>query len=56
MKRKICGALFVIGLFLIWGIIGGVDNGEPLSNVLWMLPIALVMWVSAKVGRLFKEV
>ena len=55
MKRKFFGLLFVIGLFLIWGIIGGVDNGEPLSNMLWMLPIALVMWVSARVGRLFEE-
>lgn len=53
MKKKICGALFVIGLILVIGIVGGTECGEPLSNLLWCIPIMFVMWVLARVGRLF---
>lgn len=56
MIKKICGVLFVVGVFLILGIIGGVDNGEPLSNMWWCVPVMFVMWVLAKVGKLFDEV
>jgi hypothetical protein len=43
MKNKIFGFLFVVSLFLIVGIIGGVDNGEPLSNMLWCIPLTIIM-------------
>ena len=55
MKKKICKTLFVIGLLLIWGISGGIDNGAPISNAWYFIPIMSVMWVSAKVGRFFEE-
>ena len=52
MKAIICRVIFLIGICLIFGIIGGIDNGEPLSNIWWSIPIVLVMWVSAKVGKI----
>ncbi len=54
MKRRICKVLFVIGLILIIGIVGGVECGEPFSNAFWCFPIMFVMWVVAKAGRLFE--
>jgi hypothetical protein len=56
IKKKICGALFTIGLFVIFGIIGGVDCGRPLTNLFWCLPIMFAMWVFALFGRIFEEV
>lgn len=43
MKEKVSRWLLVIGAFLILGIVGGIDNGEPISNLLWCIPIMLVM-------------
>jgi hypothetical protein len=51
MKKKICAAVFGISLFLIIGLVGGVECGEPLSNLLWCLPLGVAMCVSAVVGR-----
>ena len=51
MKKKICGAVFGISLFLIIGLVGGVECGEPLSNLFWCLPLGLAMWVSAVIGE-----
>lgn len=53
MKKVICGTLFAIGVISIYGIIGGTECGEPLSNMMWCIPIMFVMWVLARVGRLF---
>lgn len=53
MKAIICRILFFIGFCSILGIIGGIDNGEPLTNIWWVVPIVLVMWVSNKVGKIF---
>ena len=54
MKRMICGVIFGIGFFLMVGLVGGVDCGEPLSNMLWCIPCAVAMIVSAIVGEFDK--
>ena len=55
MKRKICGALLGILVFLFFGIIGGVEfSGQPFLNVLWCLPIMLGMVLLIKVGGLYE--
>ena len=46
MKNKIFGFLFGISLFLIIGIVGGIDNGQSLSNMLWGIPLTAIMIVS----------
>lgn len=53
MKKKICKIIFASGAFLIWGIAGGIDCGEPLSNAWWCIPIIIAMLVSVIVGKLF---
>ena len=47
MKQKISFAVFVLSLILNIGIIGGVECGEPLSNLWWCVPLFLVTAVSA---------
>ena len=54
MKKKICGFLFIVGMVLILGLVGGIEHGEPLSNGFWCFPIMFVMWVISRVGRLFE--
>lgn len=55
MKKTICGFI-CLGLFLLMvGIIGGVECGQPLSNAFWCFPISALMWVWAKIGRLFED-
>ena len=51
MKKKICAAVFGISLFLIIGLVGGVECGEPLSNLFWCLPLGVAMLVSAVIGE-----
>ena len=55
MKKKICGVLVVIGLFLILGIVGGCDIGQPVINGLWCFPILGAMFMLVKIGRLDEE-
>ena len=56
MKKKICGVILALSLFLVIGIVGGVDQGEPLSNAIWCFPVLVVAWASAKIGGFFEEV
>lgn len=51
MKKKICGAVFGINLFLIIGLVGGVECGEPITNMLWCIPCACAMLVAAVIGE-----
>ena len=50
MKQKICMVLFILCVVLIVGIFGGVENGKPLTNLLWCVPIGFLGWVFAVVG------
>lgn len=50
MKGKICGIIFVACMVLCFGIVGAIDNGAAVSNVLWCAPAVFVMWVSGRVG------
>ena len=47
MKKTICAWVIAICIFLIIGIVGGIDHGQPLTNIIWCLPLAVAMWVSA---------
>lgn len=51
MKQKICAFVFGTSLLLIIGIVGGIDCGEPLTNMLWTIPLGLAMVISGIVGR-----
>jgi len=51
MKKRICATIIAISLFLIIGLVGGVECGEPVGNLLWCIPLACAMWVSAIVGE-----
>ena len=50
MKQKICLILFALCFVLILGIVGGVENGEPLTNMLWCIPVGVLAWVFAVFG------
>ena len=39
MKQTICIIIIFVCLFLVIGIVGGIENGQPLSNALWCLPL-----------------
>ena len=52
MKQKICMFLVVLCIVFIIGIFGGVENGEPLTNLLWCIPAIIVAKVCAVVGGL----
>ena len=55
MKSIICKVLFVLGFILILGLVGGIENGEPLVNALWCIPIMFVMLLVAKDSKIFEE-
>lgn len=56
MRRKICGLLIVIGVALLFCIVGGIEEfGMPLSNAWWFVPIVLVILVATKIGRFNDE-
>lgn len=39
MKETICSIIILICFFLVIGIVGGIENGEPMSNAFWCLPL-----------------
>lgn len=47
MKQKFFTVLSVLCVVLMIGIVGGVDCGEPVSNMLWCIPCLGAMWLSA---------
>lgn len=54
MKQNICLAIILLGILAITGIAGGCDNGQPLTNALWCVPILAVMFVALFIGDLSK--
>ena len=56
MKKRICGLISAVSFLLIWGIVGGIDNGQPLSNAWWIVPLLATMLTSLKIGGAFEEV
>lgn len=46
MKKIISELVFAISLLLIFGIVGGVEHGQPLTNMLWCIPLLFLMGVS----------
>ena len=46
MKEIICSIIISVCLFLVIGIIGGVENGAPLSNLLWCFPLLTLTGIS----------
>lgn len=52
MGKAISGAIFGICLFLIIGIVGGIDCGQPLSNLWMCLPLTLIMLISGGIYML----
>ena len=52
MKQKFCAVMSVLCIVFMLGIIGGIDDGQPLINLVWCFPAALLAWVFAVVGNL----
>ena len=50
MKREtvenITGGVTLTGMFLIMGVMGGIERGGSLWNTLWCLPILAVMFAT----------
>lgn len=50
--KKVCVFIWVVCLILIVGLIGGVENGQPLENLLWCIPLSAVsvasVWISSR--------
>lgn len=55
MKQKICGAILLVSSLLILGIIRGVDDGAPITNALWCIPLLCIVFISAYVGGFFND-
>jgi hypothetical protein len=51
--RKFYGAVCGICLFLILGLVGGVELGASLSNLVWCIPLVVLALLSGllSVGR-----
>lgn len=49
MKKTLCIIAFLASVFALFGIVGGVENGETLRNMIWCLPCVVIMFVSAKI-------
>ena len=52
MKQNICLTIIAVGILAITGIVGGCDNGQPLTNAWWCVPILAVMLVAVFIGGL----
>ena len=52
MKQKIYLTMFVLCIVLTLGIVGGVEGGEPLSNLFWCIPTAILAGVFAILGEI----
>lgn len=44
-KENICGGSVMIGFFLIFNIVGNVECGGSVWNMLWCVPILAVLFV-----------
>ena len=51
MKDKICAFVIGISLFLIVGIVGGVDCGEPVTNLAWCVPLVAALGAAVVVSN-----
>lgn len=47
MKKTFFGILLCVSVLLVIGIVGGVEQGEPITNMLWCIPVSAVGYVSA---------
>ena len=54
MKRKICGIIFTICMVLVFGIVGKIENGEPMSIIWWCIPLFATMWKTGTIGGFLK--
>ena len=52
MKQKFFTVLSVLCVVLMIGIVGGVECGEPVSNLFWCIPSMFFAWVFAVLGGL----
>ena len=51
MKQKFFIVMSVLCIVLMIGIVGGVENGEPLSNMFWCIPLCVLAYVFALMGE-----
>ena len=50
--KKISILAVIVSLTAMIGIVGGVENGEPLINMLWCIPCLASVCIFAKLGGL----
>lgn len=54
MKQKlICGCTSFLSLFIVIGIIGGVEQGQPIANMFWCIPLLAIMCLSGYLAGIF---
>lgn len=51
--KKACIAIMIASVFLILGIVGGVECGEPIANALWCFPLFAILFLCAHVANFF---
>ena len=39
---------FILSFVLMLGIVGGIENGQPIENIWWCVPCLIFSFVSAK--------
>ena len=49
MIKKICSAIIWVGLFMMFGIIGGIECGAPITNAYWLIPTLLLLFAAIKI-------
>lgn len=49
--KKALSILSLVGVFATFGIIGGVECGQPISNLLLLLPVGMVWAISYRVSE-----
>lgn len=51
MRRETIGKiLFIAGFIMIAGIVGGVELGSSVWNMLWCIPCAVGVWAGARLA------
>lgn len=49
--KKVLAGICGICLVLTVGVVGGVENGQPLTNLLWCIPLMAVSLVTGFLAR-----
>ena len=54
MKETICFVLAFLAMIFCVGVVGGVEDGKPITNLVWLLPGVAVIGITVHIGGFMK--